>query len=188
MTERWLPIVGYEGLYEVSDHGRVRGVPRMDEIEDSLGRRYRRPIGGNLIKPFFRNEYPRVNLKKDRKQASFLIHRLMLLTFVGPPPKEDWYGCHNNGEPTDNRLSNLRWASPKSNQADRKAHGTYQCGEDCPPAKLSEREAKEVLRRRQSGELLSSIADDYDISESQVSNIALGRTWRHLRTEKHENS
>jgi hypothetical protein len=49
------------------------------------------------------------------------IHVLVLTTFVGPRP-DGHEGCHNNGEPSDNRLVNLRWDTPCANQADKLVH------------------------------------------------------------------
>lgn len=50
-------------------------------------------------------------------------------------------GCHNNGRGYDCRLSNLRWDTPKSNNADKLAHGTHRSGENMPWAKLTNKQA-----------------------------------------------
>lgn len=55
------------------------------------------------------------------------VHRLVLEAFIGPRPP-GMYGCHNNGNPTDNRLRNLRWATPRENVADMHRHGTSRWG------------------------------------------------------------
>lgn len=115
--ERWLPVAGYEGIYEVSDLGRARSLARRD----ARGHVRR----GKLLAPRTnaRNRLA-VALYRDRVRTDVQIHRLVLEAFVGPRP-EGLEGCHWNGDPTDNRLVNLRWDTRKANSADSVRHGTH---------------------------------------------------------------
>ena len=70
-----------------------------------------------------------------------MVHRLILETFTGPCP-EGMIACHNNGNPSDNRLGNLRWDTHRSNQADMVRHGTARRGQGHPNAKLTESQVK----------------------------------------------
>lgn len=107
---------GFEGSYEVSDMGHVRSVDRV--VVDSRGRGFRRR--GQILKPKHNNMgYPYVCLGRPNSR---LVHRLVLMAFVGPCP-EGMVGCHNNDIPTDNRLENLRWDTMAANQFDRIANG-----------------------------------------------------------------
>lgn len=109
--ERWLPVPGYGGRYDVSDQGRIRSAPR------------RRTRGGIRV-PSLTYGYHSVllyNGSKPGKRES--VHRLVLLAFVGPAPEERPQAAHKNGNRTDNRLSNLYWASREENTADRCLHG-----------------------------------------------------------------
>lgn len=108
-----------------------------------------------------------------------LVHRLVLLAFVGPcPPGKE--SCHNNGDRTDNRLTNLRYDTAKNNQADRAAHGTKLLGELAPSAKLTTEQVLDIRRRVALGERQVDIANDYEIRDSSVSRIASGKRWSHL--------
>lgn len=115
-TEQWLPVVGHEGIYEVSDRGRVRSLDRLDVRGTKRKGRVLSPApvtSGHL--------QLRLGGRPRNRQAR--VHVLVLEAFVGPRPSgQD--ACHNNGDPTDNRLSNLRWDTKSSNQLDRNAHGT----------------------------------------------------------------
>ncbi|TQN30744.1 HNH endonuclease [Haloactinospora alba] len=103
-TETWRPVVGYEGLYEVSDRGSVRS--------HSSWKR------GELLKPKSnRRGYQRVSLWRDGQRRYRKVHHLVLHAFVGPRP-EGHQAAHWNGCKTDNRLNNLRWASAADNVAD----------------------------------------------------------------------
>lgn len=118
-SERWLPVVGYEGLYEVSDQGRVKSVAREIPMPHTRPRRVKErqlalPVSG---------AYRLASLWRGNKGKSRRVHRLVLEAFVGPCP-DGMEACHNNSISTDNRLENLRWDTPRSNQYDRRANGT----------------------------------------------------------------
>lgn len=67
--------------------------------------------------------YTYVNLRLWKKKSKlFRVHVLVMLAFIGPRPP-GLYVCHDNGDPADNRLENLKYATPKENSADRKRHG-----------------------------------------------------------------
>lgn len=106
-TEKWLPVVGYEGIYEVSDRGRVKtsatGLIRKLSVKKS----------GHI----------KVSLWRDGRERTVHVHTLVLEAFAGPRPG-GLYACHNNGDPSDNRAENLRWDTPSSNSYDKRRHGT----------------------------------------------------------------
>lgn len=112
--EIWRSVVGYEGTYEVSNRGRVRRVAtRTGRPEERL-----------LKAALFSSGYPGVTLSRDGVRASKSVHRLVAAAFLGPAP-EGSQVRHLNGDPTDNRLSNLRYGTALENAADKTAHGTY---------------------------------------------------------------
>ena len=120
MTEMWRPVVGFEDCYEVSDQGRVRSLDRM--IGAPHGRRWHT---GRILAPGAKSRgHLFVNLSVDGKRCVRLVHLLVLQTFVGPRP-DGMEGCHNNGDPSDNRLVNLRWDTKSENTKDRVRHGTH---------------------------------------------------------------
>lgn len=114
-VERWRPVVGYEGLYEVSDLGRIRTVART-----AVSGRKRKEI---IRKPrISRGGYHRVALSRDDKEREFAVHRLVLAAFVRPGQPGE-LGRHLNDQPTDNRLENLAWGSYSDNAIDRIRNG-----------------------------------------------------------------
>lgn len=120
--ERWLPVVGYEGLYEVSDQGQMRSVKHTGIRKD--GRSYTVRAQQIKICTCLRTGYGDVSLRRDNKQMRGRIHVLVLEAFVGPRPDGN-YGRHLNGDPTDNRLVNLQWGTPAQNMHDAVGHGTH---------------------------------------------------------------
>lgn len=120
--EQWRPVVGYEGIYEVSDQGRVRSVDR--EVRASRGGGTFTKAG-QLLKPGRvgkDREHQYVCLSRDGKVRNRLVHRLVLEAFVGPCP-DGLEALHDNDDATDNRLENLSWGTRARNIADRTRNG-----------------------------------------------------------------
>jgi hypothetical protein len=120
-----------------------------------------------------------VGLHKDGKQYTRKVHQLILETFVGPRPP-GMEACHNNGDPSDNRLQNLRWDTPKNNHADRKIHGTLVNGEKHYKAKLNEMQVRVIRRCIELGMIQQVVADIFGTSQCQVSDIIRRKTWKYL--------
>lgn len=115
--ERWLEVPGFEGRYEVSDLGRVRS---MDYI-DSVGRFRRSAIKTQRESPM---GYKIVSLYVNGTNSCRFVHTLVLAAFVGPRPSRH-VGCHEDDNPSNNRLANLRWKTQKQNQDDCVARGRH---------------------------------------------------------------
>jgi len=88
--------------------------------------------------------------------------------------------CHDDGNPRNNDLANLRWDTPKNNERDKVAHGRSNRGVRGSSAKLTETDVREIRRRADAGEPLATIAADYPVSARAVGQIAKRTTWRWL--------
>lgn len=111
--ERWLPIVGWEGFYEVSDLGRVRSLDRV--VPHPRGDLHLR---GKILKlGYHMNEYRTTVLSRPGVRRTPYVHQLVLTTFIGERP-EGMVACHGVGGRWDNRLSNLRWGTQSENVLD----------------------------------------------------------------------
>jgi len=155
------PIPGYEGIYEADQDGSVWrvGAPRN------------RPL-----KPVLVYGYHRVVLSKNDIKQPFLVHQLILLTFVGPCPAGQQ--CrHLNGVRTDNWLANLAYGTRAENQADRTRHGKDPVGERHPMAKLTE---VQVLEIRAAKESSTKLAVRYGVSGPTIEAIRGRRILKHL--------
>jgi hypothetical protein len=126
--ERWLPIPGWEDLYEVSSCGRVRGMDRTIYYKDGRVRFYR----GVILKGATHRTggYPLVNLSRDHKPKGFAVHQLVALAFIGPRP-EGQEVRHWDGNPLNNNVSNLLYGTPVENAQDKLRHGTGPRKEFC---------------------------------------------------------
>lgn len=122
MSEQWKPIPGWEGIYEVSDKGRVKAVARSYTQRPGVRAfRKERILATHPV----RSGHHIVSLRQvSRRRVSTGVHRLVLLAFVGPCPA-GMEACHNNGIPSDNRIENLRWDTPSANTYDKVRHGSH---------------------------------------------------------------
>lgn len=105
-NERWRPAVGYEGLYEVSDQGRVRSA-----VTGAIKAQQQSAYGYKWVAL-----YPRP--MRNRK-----VHRLVALAFLPSPTPEQTDVCHIDGNTANNHVSNLRWDTHAGNQAEMVRHG-----------------------------------------------------------------
>lgn len=163
-AERWLPVVGWEGLYEVSDFGRVRSIKG--------GRS--RPLKHEIL-----NGYHRAALSRANSSKKIFVHRLVLSAFVGPCP-EGMEACHNDGNRQNNAVSNLRWDTAKANSADRDRHGTTARGESGGASVLTEVEVLAIRLAVASGERPLTVAERFGIAPTTMWSIVKGRTWKHV--------
>lgn len=108
MSEQWRPVQGYEGLYDVSNHGRVRSMH----------------VGGRLLAiPANRFGYPIVRLHDGRGNGkTFNVHSLVALAFLGEREPGQQVR-HLDGNPANNLVTNLRYGSASENMLDRVQHG-----------------------------------------------------------------
>jgi len=107
------------------------------------------------------------------------IHKLILEAFVGPCP-DGLVCCHEDGNPANNALSNLRWDTHKANAADSIRHGTMIRGSRAGRAILSESIVAAVKWLLRLGVPLSTVATGAGVADSTIRDIAKGRTWRHV--------
>jgi hypothetical protein len=111
--EIWKDIIGYEGLYQVSNKGRVKSVERIVKCG---------PGGFRKIKERFvyigkinkKQRYPRVKLWKDNKCKQLLVHRLVAIAFI-PNPNNYPVVMHLDNNPNNAYPSNLKWALQSDN-------------------------------------------------------------------------
>lgn len=122
--EVWKPIKGYEGLYEVSNLGRVRSLDRVGFQRHWQGGQSRYLHKGKVLKPCKRpNGYMCISLKKDGVLKTHSIHRLVALHFI---PRIEGKNCinHLDANPKNNNVSNLEWCTQSENIQYAYDHGT----------------------------------------------------------------
>lgn len=192
-VEAWKPVVGYEGLYEVSSLGRVRSLPR------------RGAAGGLLtLSPTKGCLYLKVGLTRNSVTRTPKVHTLVARAFLGPYP-DDQEVCHGPGGPRDNRLVNLSYGTHAKNMGpDRRRDGmvrsrgrkkaaagrrrqrpgmastNWNVGTHHPLAKLNDEIVLEIRRRAASGESKHSLARRFGVDRATIRSAVNGATWKHI--------
>lgn len=172
--EEWRDIEGYEGLYQVSNLGNVRGLDRIN----SYGRFV---CGRTLVATPSTSGYPYVTLWAHGEPYRVTVHLLVLRAFKGQA--EDMQCNHINGVKTDNRLENLEWCTPSQNtrHAFRLGLATGHKGEKNGASKLVRSQVREIRRLYEGGEHTQQmIADMFGISDAMVSYIVNRVKWTHV--------
>jgi hypothetical protein len=161
--EHWLPIEGFEGLYEVSDLGRIRS-KRRDGWKVLVGGR--NPDG-----------YPIFGLCRSGRRTCVKLHRVVCRAFNGPPPQPGLEAAHLDGNRANARATNLVWATHAENMAHKILHGTAVKGEAHPLAKLTADKVRAIVSDPR---VAHEVAAAYGISRHTVSDIRRGIRWQHL--------
>ena len=176
MSELWLPVVGFEGLYEVSDLGRVRSVDRWVVYND--GRAFWKT--GQVLKPIKRGEYLTSSLSVDGQVSIHLNHKLVAYAHIGPRP-EFMHICHGPRGKLCNEVANLQYKTPRENNGpDKVRDGTHNRGERQGNSRLKPDDILKIRARARSGHLLADVARDFGVSHGHVSSIVARKSWAHL--------
>jgi hypothetical protein len=115
-----------------------------------------------------------------RQWRQVFVHALVCEAFHGPRPSSAHVVAHGNGDHTDNRASNLRWATQEENEADKRAHGRALLGERHHQAVLTDKQVLAIRRRRAAGEPGVALAREYGVTPTTIASIHTRKTWRHL--------
>lgn len=156
--EQWLPVVGLEGRYRVSDCGSVANQRT-----------------GRILKGYLNDDgYLQFVLLGRLK----LAHRMVAEAFLGPAPSPNHLVCHNNNRPADNWVGNLRWDTQVGNLADRIENGTSVRGARNPKARLTE---SDVIAIRNSTASTRDLMEQFGVSKAAITAARSGRSWSWLK-------
>ena len=167
MIEFWLPVVGWEDLYEVSNLGAIRR-------------------NGKKLKPFVdkRYGYVIVSLFRSGKGKTCRLHRVVALSHIGPQPTERHEINHLDGNKENNQATNLEWVTRGQNHKHAYQIGLRKPsslpGSSNPHSKLTESDVLKIREMKSDGIPGVDIARAFNIAPQTVSDIHKRRRWKHL--------
>lgn len=175
-SEEWVSVKGYEGLYEVSNKGRVRSLDRTEVIAGRHPEPFIRKRKGTILSPR-QGPYLNINLCKDGKKRNVLIHRLVAVHFC-PNPDNKPEVNHLDEDKHNNCSSNLVWCSSSENSK----HSSYKTtGSKCGTSKLNEDKVILISYLLRNTDLtLQQIADQFNVSNHAIFRIKAGYNWSWL--------
>lgn len=155
-------------------------LPERETKLEWLARHARYDGDDCIVWPFAHALHGRGIVQADGKSRS--APNVMARLAHGEPPTPSHEAAHTCGNGHKGCLNprHLRWATRVENEADKVAHGTLRKGEDINTCKLSPDDVRDIRRRLREGEAGAAVAASFGITNSHVSNIRLGRTWRWL--------
>ena len=178
-TIRYAPIHGFIG-YMVGTDGsiwsnRAMGRRRKKERDKPVFAQWHQ-----MKTPPPPSGYSSITIHEGGINTTLLVHRLVLLAFVGPCPA-GMEACHDPDPCRTNcKLENLRWGTRKSNSADRGKHGNEPRGEDRPNAVLTESIVREARTKYANGASVRELSIIYGVPRQTLSCAVRRRTWRHI--------
>ena len=102
--EIWKDVVGYEGLYEVSNFGRVKNLDQLRMPQNAFHK-------AKILKPHLdKDGYPRIGMTKNKKRRNYTVHRIVARAFI-PNPDNLPQINHKDGVPDNNHVDNLEWCT-----------------------------------------------------------------------------
>lgn len=175
--ELWKQVPGYEGLYSVSNFGRVYShgrARRMPNGSSSLQHYPAKMLAGGLTGK--KRDRISVILWKAGASKPFRIAQLVMLAFVGPRPA-GLEVLHWDGNARNDHLSNLRYGTHLENMRDAVRHGTANRGERVPTAKL---DAGKVMAIRSDTRIARELAKQYGVHIDTIRAVRRRDSWRHV--------
>lgn len=186
MAEQWKDLMGYEGYYQVSNHGKVRSLNRTTLHKISGTQK----LNGLVLKPNKtgggnnKRSYHNVTLSMPGIQISQeYVHTLVLITFIGLPPSPKHECNHKNGNGFDNHVDNLEWVTHSENLKHyySELNGQGPVGELNGRAVLTSRQVVEI-RNIYAAKYYSQreIGEMFNVSGNTISTIVRRKSWRHI--------
>ena len=167
-------VVGYEGLYEISDKGVVYSKERLVP-HPKCGQK---KINQKVISQSTENGRKRVTLFKGGVKKRFFVHRLVARSFIGECP-DGMEVCHNDGNPANNNFLNLRYDTRKNNHNDTIKHGTRMYGSKNHQSKIRE---EDVIKIRELCKTMTrqALSDMFGIHRTKIGYIVNRKSWSHV--------
>lgn len=166
-TEIFLPIKGYEGIYEISNHGRVKSLQRVD----CRGQKRKEKM---LVISLDSDGYPIIILSKDRVSKTNKVHRLVAYHFISIVEGKTHVN-HIDGVKTNNKVYNLEWCTNQENIKHARVNGLHpEVGETHKCATLTNEQVLKILLEFG---MHTQIAKKYNTSPLIVGRIKSGKTW-----------
>lgn len=174
--EEWRAIIGWEGLYEVSNLGRARSLDRWVRVKTVKNARL---VRGRLLKGAIFDGYIFLHLREVGRSSRKPLHTAVAEAFIGPRP-DGMEVCHNDGNRQNASADNLRYATRAQNHADMIQHGTHQIGERHPMAILNEQAVVRIRNTERRGGYLGTLAKEYGVTPQAIHRVVTRKSWAHV--------
>lgn len=167
-SEVWVDILGYVGLYQVSNFGRVKVVGKKNFFFPSL-----------LKQTLNSSGYYVVRLYNKSKFKDYPIHRLVAVSFISNPDKKPTVN-HKNGIKIDNRVDNLEWATNKEQSAHAIKTGLVKKKRRYYGVKLKPKDVNEIRIFYAENNTIISIANKFSVGRQTIRKVVKFMSWKKI--------
>jgi hypothetical protein len=170
--ELWNDVAGFEGLYQVSDEGRVQSLVRVTPTEQLLGTRRHKAYLTPQKNP---SGHYQVTLSRAGASSRALVHMMVARAFLGPglPGEEVVFA---DGDFANMRRSNLSWRSRKAHFEQKVKTGTRRRAANGQSG-LTEYDVRQIRSSKLANRQLALL---FGVSNVSIHNIKTGKTWGHI--------
>lgn len=177
INEFWSPIKGYEGLYEISNWGRIKSLEKI--IVYSNGRKYL--YEEKILKLNPSNGYRTISLVKDKVKQTHMVHRLVASAFKENPFNKPFVN-HEDGDRSNNYYLNLNWSTNSENQLHSyNVLGNKSVrGENNGSSKLNSGDITAIRYLCSTGVSQTLVGNRFGICQEAVRKIINRITWAHV--------
>lgn len=180
MKEKWKEVVGYSGLYEVSNIGRVRSLDRKAYRKGKSKSGFMVTIKGKILKNKLNHGYHHIHLYTGGKYRTKKVHRLVAKAFI-PNPEDKPNVNHIDLDRTNNKVDNLEWCTQQENIDHSIKLGSYDLFDNNVFAKLKNEQVLQIVQLLDTSNMIyTDIAIRFNISVQSIEGIDSGRTWSRL--------
>jgi hypothetical protein len=169
MHETWKDVVGFEGIYSVSDTGRVR----RDKPENNT-------FAGRILRPDFPAGYVQYTLYKDGIRFRFKAHQLVASAFIGSCPEGKQIN-HKDGNKRNNQPANLEYVTGLENHQHATQMGLRQVGENTRKSKLTNAGVRFIRQHHQPYHKefgLLPLSKRFKVNQTTITSALQGKTWK----------
>lgn len=170
LQEEWKDIDGYEGVYQISNYGRVKSLSRYVNNHGTLTKKKENYLSYH----FYESNYLHVNLSLDRKLKIHKVHRLVAAAFI-PIVAGKLHINHKDCNSLNNHYSNLEWVTVQENNTHALINNLH------PNSPLNENLVTDICEKYITGEFTQGmLADEFKVSKNVIRSLVNKRTWKHI--------
>lgn len=177
-VEIWKDVVGYEGIYQVSNFSRVKSleVKRFTKANNSFSTYKEKILNQSLTK----DGYLKITFTVNKQKKTFLVHRLVAIAFI-PNPENKPEVNHKDGIKTNNFPDNIEWNTPDENQKHAYRNGLKisKKGIENLSSKLTEKQVFEI-RKFEGLKTQKELSKIYNVGTSTIGRVLRKTHWKHI--------
>lgn len=180
--EVWRNVIGWEGIYQISNFGRIKAIERFLIKNRRGGKNKMAVYQVEVLRTIKTNRkgYKTISLWKEGFVKHFTTHRLVAIHYIANPNKYPQV-LHKDDNPANPRWGNLFWGTQSQNIQDSVSKGRWRIGAKNNKTKLLAEQVVEIKKLILSGRSCYGLGKQYNMSKYAILSIKNGRSWAYIK-------